>query len=53
MSRQDIEAAFPDWTVVGEEAADVMGAPGPEKWAHPHFCSFVTRLIRAMSRRCL
>jgi SAM-dependent methyltransferase len=36
-SRQDIEAAFPDWTVIAEEAADVTGAPGPVKRADPRF----------------
>jgi SAM-dependent methyltransferase len=36
-SRQDIEAAFPDWTVIAEEAANVTGAPGPVKKADPRF----------------
>jgi hypothetical protein len=37
MSREDIEAAFPDWTVIGEEAADVTSAPRPVKKADPRF----------------
>jgi SAM-dependent methyltransferase len=36
-SRQDIEAAFPGWTVIAEEAANVTGAPGPVKKADPRF----------------
>ena len=36
-SRQDIEAAFPDWTVMAEEIADVTGAPSPVKRADPRF----------------
>ena len=26
-SRADIEAAYPDWTVIGEQSFDVTGAP--------------------------
>jgi Methyltransferase domain len=37
VSRQDIEAAFPNWTVIGEEAADVTRAPGLVKKADPRF----------------
>jgi SAM-dependent methyltransferase len=36
-SRQNIEAAFPAWTVIAEEAANVTGAPGPVKKADPRF----------------
>jgi len=36
-SREDIEAAFPDWEVVDEEAADVTGAPGWVRRAEPRF----------------
>jgi SAM-dependent methyltransferase len=36
-SRQDIEAAFPAWTVIAEEAANVTGAPGVVKKAAPRF----------------
>jgi len=37
-SRRDIEAAFPLWTVVADEACDMRGAP-PRlvKWASPRF----------------
>jgi SAM-dependent methyltransferase len=37
VSRQDIEAAYPDWAVIGEEAADVTSAPRPVKKADPRF----------------
>jgi len=36
-SRQDIEAAFPAWTMIAEESANVTGAPGPVKKADPRF----------------
>ena len=36
-SREDIEAAFPGWEVVDEEAADVTGAPGWIRRAEPRF----------------
>jgi SAM-dependent methyltransferase len=36
-SRSDIEAAFPEWKVVDEEAMDATGAPGFVKKAEPRF----------------
>jgi hypothetical protein len=36
-SRSDIEAAFPEWQVVDEEAADMTGAPGFVQKAEPRF----------------
>ena len=36
-SRGEIEAAFPEWKVVDEEAVDLTGAPGFIKKAEPRF----------------
>jgi SAM-dependent methyltransferase len=36
-SRSDIEAAFPEWQVVDEEAMDATGAPGFVQKAEPRF----------------
>jgi SAM-dependent methyltransferase len=36
-SRGNIEATFPDWTVIAEEACDVSGAPNFVKRADPRF----------------
>jgi SAM-dependent methyltransferase len=36
-SRGDIEAAFPDWTVIAEEPCDVTGAPEPMTKVEPRF----------------
>jgi 2-polyprenyl-3-methyl-5-hydroxy-6-metoxy-1,4-benzoquinol methylase len=36
-SREDIEAAFPEWKVTDEEAMDVSGAPRYVRSAHPRF----------------
>jgi hypothetical protein len=36
-SRSDIEAAFPAWKVVDEEALDAPGAPGYVQKADPRF----------------
>jgi SAM-dependent methyltransferase len=35
VSRTDIEATYPGWTVTNEEALDASGLPGPFKRAHP------------------
>jgi SAM-dependent methyltransferase len=35
VSRQDVEAAFPSWSVIAEEVADVTGAPALVKKADP------------------
>ena len=37
ISRAEIEAAFPSWTVIDEQAADVSGAPAPLRKAKPRF----------------
>jgi SAM-dependent methyltransferase len=37
VSLADIEAAFPDWTVIAEEVADVTGAPSFVRKANPRF----------------
>ncbi|MDQ3675390.1 MAG: class I SAM-dependent methyltransferase [Actinomycetota bacterium] len=36
-SREDIQAAFPEWKVIDEEAMDVSGAPRYVRKAHPQF----------------
>lgn len=36
-SRQEIEAAFPEWTITDEEAMDVTGAPKYVRKADPRF----------------
>jgi hypothetical protein len=36
-SRAEIEASFPEWTVVGEDAIDLSGAPGYVRRADPRF----------------
>ena len=36
-SREDIQAAFPDWALVSDEVADVSDAAGFIKKAEPHF----------------
>jgi SAM-dependent methyltransferase len=35
MSREEIQAAFPGWSVTDEEALDLTGAPGPVRKAEP------------------
>jgi SAM-dependent methyltransferase len=37
LSRQDIEAAFPAWKIIDEEAANMSGAPGFVKRTRPRF----------------
>jgi len=37
MSRNDVEGVFPDWTLLGEDPADVSGAPRFIKKAKPCF----------------
>jgi SAM-dependent methyltransferase len=37
MSGEDIRAAFPGWTIIAEEAADVSGAPAYIEKAEPRF----------------
>lgn len=37
LSRQDIQAAFPAWTIIDEEAANMSGAPGFVRRTKPRF----------------
>jgi SAM-dependent methyltransferase len=37
LSRQDIQAVFPAWTIIDEEAANMSGAPGFVKRTTPRF----------------
>jgi hypothetical protein len=36
-SREEIEAAYPGWSVFDDDALDVSGAPTPFKKANPHW----------------
>lgn len=37
MNRAQIEAAFPDWTIIGEGAFDVTGLPPPLRGVEPRY----------------
>jgi SAM-dependent methyltransferase len=36
-SREEIEAAYPAWSVIDDDPFDVSGAPGPFRHAHPRW----------------